>query len=242
MSIQVLFPEFFPQHRLIDFPQGDQKPIDKSFLAPSPAYSLPSIDDAAECALNGIGRQWNPSFSLKPTIKHKKDILRKIDKVGSGLRVFFRIKGVDQFLKPFFNLFNQLYNNLFLRWQNLLQHLLGQPKERNFLQKLAKRELLSLFQPILKKKNGKISLSMPDASLLSHTFREKVVFNARTTIREKHLQFPVVQSLLKVLANECPVLANPKPNRFKPSSDPLRSQSPTHLSLSQRLSSWPPEP
>ncbi|MFW6160013.1 MAG: efflux RND transporter permease subunit [Acidobacteriota bacterium] len=80
---------------------------------------------------------------------------------------------------------------------------------------------------------------MPHTPLVSHPFREKILLNPRTSIREKHLQFVIIQSLLKVLANQLPVLCHPESNRVKPQSERSRSSEEIAADLRRVLANIP---
>jgi len=230
MDFKILCPKLIPESRLIDFPKSNHQPVDKPLITPPPPYMFNSIDYPAESTLYRIRRHRDPAFSLKPVIKNQKGIPRKILDIGSVLRILFRIKSLYQLFKASLDLFDKLHHKLF-----------GQREKQNLLHKHIKRFLLFFFRSILIKEDRKISFSMPNTPLGPHPFSKKIILNPRASVREKHLQLAIIQSLLKIFVNKLPILIHPEPDRLKPSPHPLRGQSLPHLCLIQRGSPRPSE-
>ena len=228
---EIILPEFFPKTWNKDFPHGYGQPIHKALLTLPPAYSFYPVYQPAKCTLNRIRCQWDPASNLKPVIKNNKRIPIEVFHIGSGLRIFLRRKNLDQFLKPLLDLFNKLHHKLFFWFKYLLQQFFCQRKKQDIFHKLPQRLLFFFFQPILIKKKRKVSLPMPGATLLSHTFGKQILFNTRFPIREKHFQFPIIQSLLQILADRRPGLVYPKTDRLKPLPHILTGKNPSHRPL-----------
>lgn len=102
----------------------------------------------------------------------------------------------------------------------MLQLRLAEIHPRDGLKLFDQRELFGLFGPISIEDIGKISFSMPLATLVIHTNSEEVLLEARASVRKEDLDLLVIESSFELLSDLSPVGVDPEADRLKGAGRP----------------------